>query len=76
MALEENFLRLTVTVCFQKNECFQNVNFLTFFLKSISYNNVVVRQCFYIQRFTEFGKKISKKSTLTENPCFISSVSS
>ena len=37
------FLDLTVTVCFQKNECFQNVKFLTLFLKSISYNNVVVR---------------------------------
>ena len=28
---ENNFLRLTATACFQKNECFKNVNFLTLF---------------------------------------------
>ena len=30
-AFEENFLRLTVTVCFQNNEYFKNVHFLTLF---------------------------------------------
>ena len=31
MLFEENFLTLTVTVRFQKNEYFKNVNFLIFF---------------------------------------------
>ena len=47
---EENFLRLTVTVRFQKkkNDYFKNVNFLIFFFQSITYNNVVVtKQTFH-----------------------------
>ena len=31
MVFEENFLRLTVTICFPKNEYCKNVNFLIFF---------------------------------------------
>ena len=42
MVFENNFLRLTVTVRFQKNEYFKNVNIFYPFLQSISYNNVVV----------------------------------
>ena len=42
MVFEENFLRLTVTVRFQKNKYFKKVNCLTLFFQSISYNNLVV----------------------------------
>ena len=31
MVFAQNFLKLAVTVCFQNNECFKNVNFLPFF---------------------------------------------
>ena len=48
MVFEDNFLRLTVTVLFRKNEFFKNLNFLIPFQKSISYNNAVVTKqiCF------------------------------
>ena len=32
MLVEENFLRLTVTVCLQNNEGLKSLNFLTFLL--------------------------------------------
>ena len=41
MVFEDNFLRLTVTVRFQKNEYFKNVNVLILLFQSISHNNVI-----------------------------------
>ena len=55
MMFKEIFLRLTATVCFQINECFKNVHFLSLY-ESINYNNKVVRRYFYIQRYAWFGK--------------------
>ena len=46
VVFEENFLRLTVTVHFQENEYFENVNFLSFF-QSMSYKNLVVTKQIY-----------------------------
>ena len=47
MVFEENFLRLTVPVSFQKNEYLKKVNFLMIFPQSISCNNVVVTKQIY-----------------------------
>ena len=46
MLFEENFLRLTLTECFLKTECFKKGN-LSYPFQSISYNNVVVRKQIY-----------------------------
>ena len=48
MAFEENILRLTVTVRFQKKKCaLCNREFSYSFFQSISYNNVVVTKQFF-----------------------------
>ena len=41
MVFEKNFLRLTVTVCFQKSECIKSVNFVTLFFSQ----QVIIRRC-------------------------------
>ena len=53
MVFEVDFLRLTVTVHFQKNDYFKNVNFVTcFFSQSISYNNIVlIKQIYFSSLF-------------------------
>ena len=48
MVFEEKFLKLTVIVCFQNNESFENVNFLTY---SIGYNVVVTKIIYFSPQF-------------------------
>ena len=61
MMFEDNLLRLTVTVCFQKIDYFKNVNFLIiFFFFLISYNNVVAtKQIFFSPTFLKLWVNIS-----------------
>ena len=48
MVFEVDFLRLTVTVRFQKNDYFKKANFATcFFFQSVSYNNIVLTKQIY-----------------------------
>ena len=48
MVFEKDFLKLTVIVCFQNNECFENVTFLTY---SIGYNVVVTKIIYFSPQF-------------------------
>ena len=39
MVFQDNFLRFTVTICFQKMKYLKNVSFFNHFFQSISYKN-------------------------------------
>ena len=59
MKFEKNFWRSIVTVLFQKNKYFKNVNFLILF-QSISYKNVVVtKEIYFLTTFLKSWVHIS-----------------
>ena len=60
MVFEENFLRLTVPVSFQKKWVLQKREFSYYFLQSVSYNNVVVKiKIYFSSTFSKLWVHIS-----------------
>ena len=67
MVFEENFIRLTVTACLQKNECFKNVIFLTLFFSHLVIITWLLDNIFTFKDLLSF----KKNSTLIENLVFL-----